>query len=100
MARYYTESESRTLFLDACADIEATYLNAPGLSLQTRLHNAIRDVLGVIEGEYPEYPVFILAPAANADYAAQNLAAGNDTWPIGALEYGEDISDGLVEQWG
>lgn len=100
MAAYYTEAESRTLFLNACADVEATYLNAAGLTLQTRLHNAIRDVLAIIEGEYPEYPAFILSPSPDPEYAIQNIQAGNDTWPPSALQFGENISDGLVEQWG
>lgn len=100
MARYYTLQEEQTLFLDACAAIEQTYLTAPSLTLEQRLHQTIRDVLQLIEGQYPEYPIFILASNPDPDYAQQNLDAGNDTWPIGALAYGTDISDGLAEQWG
>lgn len=99
MARYYTEAESRTAFLDVLAEQETYYINQAGLTLTQRVHGAMGAVLAAIEGSNPDLPVFILSPSPDPDYAAQNLAAGIDYFPPSALEYGEDISDGLVEQW-
>lgn len=99
MSRAFTETESRTLFLDAVAAVVAAQEVALGLTLAQRLEGVASGILGIIEGDYPSYPAFILAPNPVPAYVAYQQAAGDDYWPPGALEYGEDLSDGLVEQY-
>lgn len=101
MATTYTQQQCTDLFLDVVAEIVAEQARQPGLSASQRCANVASGILLLIDqGDGASgMPGWILAPDAVPETMAYQLSLGEDTWPTGALAYGENISGGLSDQF-